>query len=70
MDTDMLRLYQIVHDLGEQLAHNQKFAASLQAQSATLKVRPSPKIAPDSPCPRQKLHMPSLVSPCAGSIPT
>ncbi|KAG6867311.1 hypothetical protein C0993_004600 [Termitomyces sp. T159_Od127] len=33
----MLRLYQIVHELGEQLAHNQKFAASLHAQTASLK---------------------------------
>ena len=38
MDNDMLRLYQIVQELSEQLAHNQKFAASLQAQTASLKV--------------------------------
>ncbi|KAG6874547.1 hypothetical protein C0992_007562 [Termitomyces sp. T32_za158] len=37
MDNDMLRLYQIVHELSEQLAHNQKFAASLQAHTAALK---------------------------------
>ncbi|KAG6874393.1 hypothetical protein C0995_015129 [Termitomyces sp. Mi166 len=37
MDNDMLRLYQIVHELSEQLAHNQKFTASLQAHAASLK---------------------------------
>ncbi|KAG6851391.1 hypothetical protein H0H93_005789 [Arthromyces matolae] len=37
MDTDMLRLWQLVHELSEQLAINQKITATLQAQAGSLK---------------------------------
>ncbi len=39
MDGDLLRIWQLVHDLSEQLAHNQKLTATLQAQANSLKVR-------------------------------
>ncbi|KAG6915258.1 hypothetical protein DXG01_012443 [Tephrocybe rancida] len=39
MDSDILRLWQLVHELSDQLALNQKFTAALQAQAGTLKVQ-------------------------------
>ncbi|KAG6845165.1 hypothetical protein H0H87_012961 [Tephrocybe sp. NHM501043] len=41
MDSDMLRLWQLVHELSEQLAANQKLTATLQSQASTLKVQAS-----------------------------
>jgi hypothetical protein len=38
MDNDLLRVWQIVHELSEQLAHNQKIANTLQSQANILKV--------------------------------
>ncbi|KAG5340506.1 hypothetical protein C0989_001413 [Termitomyces sp. Mn162] len=37
MDNEIFRLHQLVHELSDQLAHNQKFAASLHAQTAALR---------------------------------
>ncbi|KAF7307316.1 hypothetical protein MIND_00525600 [Mycena indigotica] len=37
MDTDLGRIYQIVHELSEQLAQNQKTTAALQSQATALK---------------------------------
>ncbi|KAF9021758.1 hypothetical protein BDZ89DRAFT_957210 [Hymenopellis radicata] len=37
MDADLMRIWQLVHDLSEQLAHNQKLTATLQAQANSLK---------------------------------
>ncbi|KAJ7070632.1 hypothetical protein C8F01DRAFT_941800, partial [Mycena amicta] len=37
MDTDLGRIYQIVQELSEQLAHNQQTTAALQSQAAALK---------------------------------
>jgi hypothetical protein len=39
MDGEFLRLWQLVHELSEQLAHNQKISLTLQAQADELKVR-------------------------------
>lgn len=41
MDTDLLRVLQVIHDLGEQLTHNQKITAALQTQANALKVSAS-----------------------------
>ncbi|KIY73450.1 hypothetical protein CYLTODRAFT_387109 [Cylindrobasidium torrendii FP15055 ss-10] len=37
MDNDLLRIWQLVHDLSDQLSHNQKLTASLQQQADALK---------------------------------
>jgi hypothetical protein len=39
MDNELLRIWQLVHELSEQLAHNQKITNALQSQANTLKVR-------------------------------
>lgn len=38
MDRELLKVWQLVHDLSEQLAHNQKITASLQNQAQSLQV--------------------------------
>ncbi|TDL26397.1 hypothetical protein BD410DRAFT_741712 [Rickenella mellea] len=37
MDSDLLRAWQLIHELSEQLAHNQKIVAALQSQANALK---------------------------------
>ncbi|KAI5121843.1 hypothetical protein M0805_003276 [Coniferiporia weirii] len=37
MDNDLFRVYLMVQELGEQLAHNQKIVSTLQTQASTLK---------------------------------
>lgn len=39
MDSELLRVWQLVHELSDQLAHNQKIANTLQSQAGALKVR-------------------------------
>ncbi|KAF8079101.1 hypothetical protein FPV67DRAFT_1467513 [Lyophyllum atratum] len=41
MDTDILRVWQLVHELSDQLALNQKITATLQAQAGSLKTQAS-----------------------------
>lgn len=38
LDNELLRVWQLVHELSEQLAHNQKVASTLQSQAGALKV--------------------------------
>lgn len=38
MDGDILRVWQLVHELSEQLALNQKITNTLQSQAGSLKV--------------------------------
>lgn len=38
MDTELLRVWQIVNELSDQLAHNQKLAGTLKSQAGLLKV--------------------------------
>lgn len=38
MDSDLLRVWQLVHELSEQLALNQKITNALQTQAGSLKV--------------------------------
>lgn len=38
LDSDMLRVWHLVQELSEQLAHNQKLVSTLQAHANTLKV--------------------------------
>jgi hypothetical protein len=38
MDNEFLRLWQLVHELGDQLAHNQKITSALQSEAEALKV--------------------------------
>jgi hypothetical protein len=38
MDNELLRVWQLVHELSDQLAHNQKIASTLQSQAGVLKV--------------------------------
>jgi hypothetical protein len=40
MDSELLRVWQLVHELSDQLAHNQKIASTLQSQTGALKVCP------------------------------
>jgi hypothetical protein len=40
MDNELLRVWQLVHELSDQLAHNQKIANTLQSQAGVLKVCP------------------------------
>jgi hypothetical protein len=40
MDSELLRVWQLVHELSDQLAHNQKIANTLQSQAGALKVCP------------------------------
>jgi hypothetical protein len=37
-DTDMMRVYHMVQELGDQLAHNNKIVGSLRSQASVLKV--------------------------------
>ena len=39
MDNDLHRVWQLIHDLSDQLILNQKITASLQSQDNNLKVR-------------------------------
>lgn len=39
MDNELLRVWQLIHELSDQLAHNQKIANALQNQAGSLKVR-------------------------------
>ncbi|KAG6854142.1 hypothetical protein C0991_010053 [Blastosporella zonata] len=39
MDSDLLRLWQLIHELSDQLSLNQKFTATLQAQAGSLKTQ-------------------------------
>ena len=39
MDGELMRVWQLVHELSEQLAHNQKLTATLQSQARALQVR-------------------------------
>lgn len=41
MDSDLIRAWQLLHELSEQNAHNHKMSAALQSQAGALKVRPS-----------------------------
>lgn len=41
----ILRAWQIIQDIGDQLAHNHKFTSSLLGQADRLKVRPVPPLA-------------------------
>lgn len=38
MDSELLRVWQLVHELSDQLALNQKIANTLQSQAGVLKV--------------------------------
>jgi len=38
MDSDLLRVWQLVHELSNQLAQNQEIASALQSQAGSLKV--------------------------------
>lgn len=38
MDNELFRIWQLVHELSDQLAHNQEITKTLQAQAAALKV--------------------------------
>ena len=38
MDNDLLRAWLLVHELSDQLAHNQKMSTALQARATSLKV--------------------------------
>lgn len=38
MDNDLLRAWLLVHELSDQLAHNQKMTAALQSRAVSLKV--------------------------------
>ena len=38
MDTDFLRAWQLIHDLSDQLAHNQKLISTLTSQAGALQV--------------------------------
>jgi hypothetical protein len=44
MDNELLRIWQLVHELSEQLAHNQKITSALQSQASALKVSLSDSI--------------------------
>jgi hypothetical protein len=39
MENELVRIWQLVNELSEQLAHNQKMAGTLHSQMHTLKVR-------------------------------
>lgn len=49
MDNDLLRAWLLVHELSDQLAHNQKMTGALHSRAASLKVRlphpPKPGLA-------------------------
>lgn len=45
MDTDLLRVLQLIHDLGEQLTHNQKVTAALQTQANALRTQASNSVS-------------------------
>jgi hypothetical protein len=38
MEGELLRVWQLIHELSDQLAHNQKIANTLQSQAGALKV--------------------------------
>ena len=38
MESELLRVWQLVHELSDQLVHNQKIASILQSQAGALKV--------------------------------
>lgn len=38
MDSDLLRVWQLIHELSDQLALNQKITSALQSQAGSLKV--------------------------------
>jgi len=40
MDSNILQVWQLIHDLGDQLAVNQKLTTTLQTQAVSLKVSP------------------------------
>lgn len=42
MDSDLLRAWLLVHELSDQLAHNQKMTNALQSRAISLKVRLHP----------------------------
>ncbi|KII94032.1 hypothetical protein PLICRDRAFT_79226, partial [Plicaturopsis crispa FD-325 SS-3] len=39
MDNDLMRVWQMIHELSEQLAHNQKITSTLQSQTTALKTQ-------------------------------
>lgn len=39
MDNELLRVWQLLHELSDQLNHNQKISTALQSQAHALKVR-------------------------------
>lgn len=38
MDNELMRVWQLVHELSDQLSHNQKLTNTLQSQAGSLKV--------------------------------
>lgn len=38
MDTDFVRAWNLIHELSDQLAHNQKMIATLSSQASVLQV--------------------------------
>ena len=43
MDGDFVRAWTLIHELSEQLAHNQKMISTLASQAGLLQVRPTHK---------------------------
>lgn len=44
-DADLVRAWQLLHELSEQNAHNLKLSTALRTQASTLKVRVRPVVA-------------------------
>lgn len=50
MDSDFVRAWNLIHELSEQLAHNQKMISTLASQAGLLQVRATLKPEDHSPC--------------------